>query len=563
MLTYTPTPPRTDTAHREYPWALLLLVCVWLLPGVFSHDLWKPTEPQLYTAIQESVHGSWWLPTLYGQAYFDAPPFYVQAALAWQRWLSPTLTDAYTAARFASVMFTVIGLLGSGMAGYRFLGRHHGRSVVLILIGSFGMLPIGHFLDTKSMLFASVGLALWGYSVAHRQVVFSAVLVGLGTTLLIQSAGILFAASVLFTGYFALLHPLWRNNRFKVALISITAITLPLAAIYPLALLIGHPNAFPTYWQHYLYGVFGGTHTFQAAFSLPYYFKNLIWFAFPALPLALWTLLHGKWRQHTASIFCLTWLSVFGLLLTLSPKRDQDLLVLILPVLAILGAAQLDNLRRGAAAFLNWFGIMTFGLAAVFLWLGFFAMNYGFPAKLAERAAYFSPYYTRDIDIMPMLTAIICTPVWLLAITRKRIRARQAITNWAAGTTLVWALLMTLFLPWIDAVKSHRPLVQQMINALPENTRAALQNGDECLFISPQNIDARIAWQQYSSLPFHSDNSTCRYILAQFHPQQQTIPNTGTILWQGHRPRNKRHEQFVLLDTRPTVSGSLKTKVQP
>ncbi|WP_423828073.1 ArnT family glycosyltransferase, partial [Simonsiella muelleri] len=178
MLTYTPTPPRTDTAHREYPWALLLLVCVWLLPGVFSHDLWKPTEPQLYTAIQESVHGSWWLPTLYGQAYFDAPPFYVQAALAWQRWLSPTLTDAYTAARFASVMFTVIGLLGSGMAGYRFLGRHHGRSVVLILIGSFGMLPIGHFLDTKSMLFASVGLALWGYSVAHRQVVFSAVLVG-------------------------------------------------------------------------------------------------------------------------------------------------------------------------------------------------------------------------------------------------------------------------------------------------------------------------------------------------------------------------------------------------
>ena len=36
--------------------------------------------------------------------------------------------------------------------------------------------------------------------------------------------------------------------------------------------------------------------------------------------------------------------------------------------------------------------MMTFGLAAVFLWLGFMAMNYGYPARLAARAAYFSGY---------------------------------------------------------------------------------------------------------------------------------------------------------------------------
>lgn len=84
-------------------------------------------------------------------------------------------------------------------------------------------------------------------------------------------------------------------------------------------------------------------------------------------------------------------------------------------------------------------------MAAVFLWIGFVAMNYGFPVKLAERAAYFSPYYTRDINTMPMIVAIVFTPMWFIAITRRHIRGRQAVTNWAAGMTLVWALLMTLF----------------------------------------------------------------------------------------------------------------------
>ena len=108
-------------------------------------------------------------------------------------------------------------------------------------------------------------------------------------------------------------------------------------------------------------------------------------------------------------------------------------------------------------------------------------MNYGIPAKLAERAAYFSPYYTRDIDPMPIIVALLFTPMWLIAITRKNIRGRQAVTNWAAGITLVWALLMTLFLPWIDAAKSHRPIVQQMQNSLSDDILVSLHSHTSCL----------------------------------------------------------------------------------
>ena len=536
MLTYTPHPTRPDTSSREYPWALLLLVFIWLWPGVFSHDLWKPGEPELYAVIEETTKGSTWFPTLYGGAYFDVSPLYIQATLIFQHLLHPWAADTYSSARFASVLFTALGLLGSGMAGYRFLGRHHGRSVVLILIGSAGLLPIGHFLNVQSVTFAGVGFAMWGYSIAKKQVVFSALLVALGIVLLAQSTGFLIAFAALFSGCLMYWHPLWHNNRVLISLICTTTIAIPLCALHPLALFITNPNTFELYWQHHIFGSFGGTQAFQAAFQLPYYVKHMMWFAFPALPLSLWSISRGKLWQHAYGIFVSVWLAVFGGLLAINPYSNQDFLVLLLPPLALLGAAQLESLRRGAAAFLNWFGIMTFGFAALFLWIGFVAMNYGFPAKLAERAAYFSPYYTRDIDIMPMIVAIMFTPI----------RGRQAVSNWAAGMTLVWALLMTLFLPWIDAAKSYRPVVQNMQNALPETIKSSLKNGTNCLFIQPSANDARLAWQQYSELPITTHDTSCRYELRQYNPQIHAAP-TGNIVWEGRRPRNKK-ERFVLLE---------------
>ena len=179
---------------------------------------------------------------------------------------------------------------------------------------------------------------------------------------------------------------------------------------------------------------------------------------------------------------------------------------------------------------------MTFGLAAAFLWLGFFAMNFGWPAKLAERAAYFSPYYVSDIDPIPMAVALLFTPVWLFAITRKRIRGRQAVTNWAAGATLVWALMMTLFLPWLDAAKSYKPVVEQMLAAAP----AEVTHGSACIAVADQERDARLAWAQYSDVRLLADSqsSSCRYRLVKIHDKD--APTAGwQTLWQGNRPRSK------------------------
>ena len=547
MLTYTPPDPRRPQKTHEKPWLLLLMAFAWLWPGVFSHDLWNPAEPSLFTASESMKNGgSLLVAQIFGQPDFTISPAFLWAATAFQTLFSPWAADTYDAARFAGVVFTAIGLTACGFAGFNFLGRHHGRSVVLILIGSIGLLPIAHFLNPMSAAFAAFGLILCGFSLAHRRVIIAILLLCGGWVLLSLSSGYLLTAAMMFLALALSFHSTWQSKRYLLTLIGAIVVSLPLLILYPLVLSKTNPEWFDIWFNHYSLGVFGGFHQIQTAFNLPYYLKNLLWFALPAWPLAAWTLSRTRIHDKNWGILSLSWLVIMTALLAINPQRLQDNLVWLLPPLALLGAAQLDGLRRGAVAFINWFGIMAFGLIAVFLWLGFFAMNYGWPAKLAERAAYFSPYYIPDIDPIPMAVALLFTPLWLWAITRKNIRGRQAVTNWAAGVTLAWALLMTLFLPWLNAAKSHAPVVHQMEAALSSELKQKLSDGLECISIDGQDQRTRIAWTQYSHIKTTTDNPSCRYRLIR-QAANVGAPSGWQTLWQGARPRNKA-ETFLLLE---------------
>lgn len=542
MLTYTPPEMRAAPPTREKPWILLLLAFAWLWPGVFSHDLWKPDEIWFNEAVNGVLSGGSWLqPQVPGRQDGGMPFVYVWLAAWCRRLLSPWLTDAYSAMRLASVLFTAVGLTACGMAGFHLAGRHQGRSVVLILIGCAGLITGGHLLGGASVQFAAAGLCLYGLAVARRRAIFAALLLGCGWALLSVSAGWAVMAALMLAACLLPLFPVWRSRRFAVALAAAFALAVPLAAVYPLALYQVSPEAFSGWLNHHVFGVFGGLATFSAAFSLPYYLKNLLWFAFPAWPLALWTFSRRRFLSESWGGPTVLWLAAVGLLLAAAPQTHADNLILLLPPLAVLGACRLDSLRRGAAAFFNWFGIMIFGLLAVFLWIGFSAMNFGWPAKLAERSAYFSPYYTPEFDVMPMLTALLFTPLWLWAVTRKNVKGRQAVTNWAAGMTLVWALLMTLFLPWLDAAKSYRPVVARMEAAVP----AELRERRACFSIDETAVLARVSWREYGSLPFEIGKSACGYRLIQANADA-AVPAGWREVWQGGRPRNK-NERFLLL----------------
>ncbi|WP_274570858.1 glycosyltransferase family 39 protein [Neisseria leonii] len=539
MLTYTPPGQRVRAKITEKPWILLLLAFAWLWPGVFGHDLWRPGEPWLGEVVRQAAAGGGALrPSLFGEAYFDAPPVYVALAALLRRILPPQWVDAYAAMRLAGVMFTALGLAACGTAAYRFLGKYQGRTVVLVCIGCAGLIVPAHFLSGVSVQFAALGLCLYGFSLAKTRIIAASALLGGGWALWAASAGYLAAGALMLAAVLLWLTPPWRNRRYAVALVGASAVALPLMLVYPLMLYYSRPEAFDEWMRLAVFGAFGGTETFSLSFSLFYYLKNLLWFAFPAWPLAAWTAWRGKLPQQDWGVLALVWLSVCTLLLAWMPQRFQDNLIWLLPPLALLAAACLDSLRRGAAAFLNWFGITAFGLLAAFLWLGFVAMNFGWPAKLAERSAYFSPYYVPQLSGWPVAVGLLFTLLWLRAVTRRHIKGRQAVTNWAAGMTLVWALLMTLWLPWLDAAKSYRPVVAQMERAAP----ADLRDGRACVSLNAEDTLARLVWREYGRTDIRVGGD-CAYRLLE---RPQFLPDGWTEIWRGGRPRN-RTEYFVLL----------------
>ncbi|MCP2041388.1 4-amino-4-deoxy-L-arabinose transferase-like glycosyltransferase [Neisseria sp. HSC-16F19] len=546
MLTYTPPQHHPQPPASERPWLLLLLAFAWLWPGVVAHDLWAPGEPALYTVVtQWRAGGHWALPMLFDQPYWPASPLFVWLAALSQKLFSPWLADAYTSTRMANVFLTVVAFTCVGGAARQFLGRRYGRLAVLILIGCPGLLTPNHFIDTTPVLLTGTALCLYGWSLAPTRVMMAALMLGGGWLVLSLSGSLLWPGLMMVMALLLLCSRLWRQRRYYLVLGIALLWALPLMAVWPLALYRTDAAAFGQWWQHHALLPLGGMVTPASGFSLFYYLKNLLWFAFPAWPLAVWTASRMRLPETPWGVLAIVWLAVSALFFALVPAQFQDWLVITLPPLAVLGAAKLEALRRGAAAFLNWFGIMTFGLLALFVWLGFAAMNYGWPAKLAERAAYFSPYYQRDIDYFPLIVACLFTPLWLWAITRKHIRGRQAVTNWAAGTTLVWSLLLTLFLPWLDAAKSQRPVVQQMQQALSESDITALQQGHDCVGVAAQHTEARIAFEQYGWIKLEADNPACNYRLIYRHPRDTHVTPGWQEIWAGARPREK-HQLWAL-----------------
>ncbi len=341
MLTYTPPDARPPAKTHEKPWLLLLMAFAWLWPGVFSHDLWNPAEPAVYTAV-EALAGS---PTplvahLFGQTDFGIPPVYLWVAAAFKHLLSPWAADPYDAARFAGVFFAVIGLTSCGFAGFNFLGRHHGRSVVLIHIGCIGLIPVAHFLNPAAAAFAAAGLVLHGYSLARRRVIAAFFLLGTGWTLMSLAAA--------YPAAFALMLPLpvlmffrpWQSRRLMLTAVASLAFALPLMTVYPLLLAKTQPALFAQWLNYHVFGTFGGVRHIQTAFSLFYYLKNLLWFALPALPLAVWTVCRTRLFSTDWGILGIVWMLAVLVLLAFNPQRFQDNLRL--------AAAAACPVRRGA-----------------------------------------------------------------------------------------------------------------------------------------------------------------------------------------------------------------------
>ena len=194
--------------------------------------------------------------------------------------------------------------------------------------------------------------------------------------------------------------------------------------------------------------------------------RLLLWFTWPAWPLALWTV--WRWRRQLASRHVALPLWFSGVCVAsaiVSPSADRTLL-LALPPLATLAAFALPTLKRSVASLIDWFTLIFFTTCAVIVWVVWIAMQTGVPRQPAANVAKLAPGFDPSFSMFAWVVALAATLAWAWLV-RWRVGRHQA-AIWkslvlpAGGATLCWVLLMTLWLPLLDFARSHGALSRQV-----------------------------------------------------------------------------------------------------
>lgn len=532
----TPRPRVGESAKTR----LLLLLClVWLTFGLVGHHPWKPDEAQTVSIIKHLLDGgAWAIPSMAGEPRLDAPPLYYLSAALSVKLLTPWLAF-HDAARIVSGLWMLITLLLVGMTGREMWGLGEGRQTSLIFLGSTGLFLSAHLLNNEIAGLTGMGMALYGLALAPRRPWRAAPLIGSGIGIAFLGGGLISAA---IPAVCALLLPVlfvsWRRKSFLTSMPIGLAIALPWIGIWLFAAWQQSPALLNSWLDHaFRPGDAGG---------VMYFIELLSWYTWPAIPLAAWSLWHYRrqlWQRpqfQLALVFLIVSLTLLGLF---AEQRDIEALPLLLP-LAVMGGAAIEKLRRGAASALDWFGIMAFGFMGFLVWLGWFAMMTGYPARLAKRMHVLSEAYIPQFHWIAFAAACAITLAWGLVVFKANKRSnRAAVTDWATGITMVWGLLMTLWLPWLDAAKGYQIMLADMQRALPAHYAC----------VTGRNLGSA----QRAVLDYYLDIQAVRFETAQridcdlYLVQDERKPKIAEpgveweLIWQGKRPSDRRERFFL------------------
>lgn len=522
---------------------LLILLCViWVTMGIFGHQPWKPYEASSVSIIKNMLdHQLWLTATAASQTTIENPPLFYWSSGLFGQLLSPILS-LHDAARVASAFWMSLTLLVVGMTGREIWGQGLGRQTTFILISSVGLLAVAHALSPSLSALTGSAMAIYGLALARRRPFRASALLGCGIGIGFLSTGLMPA---IISAATALLLPLlfnsWRSKSYAIVLGLALLISLPWLILWPTALWYAEPDQLIGWWKT------------QYSFSHTQHLnllRTISWAAWPALPLASWGLWHFRKSLLIKPKFQLLiiYLVIAFIFIGLSDRIDAAALTLLLP-LTLLAGGTVETLKRGAAGALNWFGLLVFGLAGMLIWLGWIAFATGWPEHLSVRMHFLSGLNHFDVNLISLMAALIATVVWMITINTKRSN-RAAITDWAVGITMVWTLLMSLWLPLIDNAKSYYPVAKALKAHLPKN-HGCINSimGDDQTDLMHYYLNLKTNAVSHIN---DTANMNCRLLLIQVDKKHDKISlgSEWELIWQGKRPAD-RNERFRLYQRKP------------
>ncbi len=538
--------------------ALFALIGFWLLSGIVGREPWKPDPVYLgilQSLLEQIASGGrdWWTPTVAGVAQ-DNEIILIHWLNTPVALLAKMLLPLHEAARVSSVIWTGLGITSIALAARRWSGGHISFLAAIISIGCIGLYDRAHSYVPDIAVFAAMAFALYGTAelpthprratalMTAAIVVAFAARSALGFVVLALPIGLLCFAPVF--------------SMYRVALVRALLFGTVICGFWIVAFALRDAVGF----EDWMASDFGLKLEDRERFGPLAYLGTLLWFAWPAWPIAVWLItlrvrgFGGGWQRGEVVAPVIFFLSGYTAIAILTEPRDIYA-VYLLPPLIILAAFGVDTLKRTWYALIDWFGILVLGITAILAVLVASAVYYGWPPMIAERIAAYVPGFKGASPWLGYGVAMVAFVIWIALIQPAHQHARRALINWAGCVTFLWIVAQALLATPHNHIIGYRAVFTEMVKAWP-NTGCV-----SSIELSTSQAAMLYYYTGRVTEPIEAaTDAQCGFVLLQrYRDEPVPLPDPEyTLRFRGNRPGDNA-EAFELYEKNEQVLKELET----
>ena len=567
----------TAAATTSIPRIIIFaLTLVYGFAGLFARDPWKNEDAIGFGGMWTLQSGKaldWIVPHLAGRdVSLGAPlPYWLGATL--MDLFGPLIGIANAARLYAAICFFAAALaiwyatylLGrrqevqpmvlavGGQPGRKNYGMTLADGALLIFLACVGLAQRAHETTPMMAQLMGISIVLYGTVRGLDKPWQGGLWTGLGIAIVALSSNLTLSLIVVSSTIIAVI----ASNaklRFRWTLTS-TVLGLIGFAIWPALWYLG--NITPE-WRHIAEEGWRNMPEMRATpsiESLGFLSVNFWAYAWPVWPLAIISLAHwgrvkeaGQWRAPHLCIPLSLFIGCLIYVLFRLEANEHDLIILI-PSLSIIAAFSLPILKRNLISFIDWFAMFSFTMIALAIWIIWLAKVTGFPESTAANLARLLPGFQAQFDYFGFVIALIITGVWLAIVRWRTSRAPKEIWRCliisASGTTLMWVLLMTLWLPTINYAKTYRDVSDRLVQMIA-NTPGCIDTSN----LGPAQL---ASFSYFTKLPLRDDPS-CNLMLTHSSSEAKAYASLNKkkieLLWEDRRASD-RDERLRLYQITP------------
>lgn len=535
---------------------------LFLLVGSVGHDPWQWPETHVFGVIHHYLtHNSWLIPTNVSTPFMEKTPLYYWTGVVFCH-LFGALLPLHDAARLATPFYILLTIGFTWKTSQVLFADRPEKSTlgwisIALLLGQIGIISEAHILQTDISLLAGTVITFYGMALLGCQPgrwKAAGGWIGLGIGVAFMSKGFFVPFTLALSGLLLLVAlPELRRRTTWQALALALLVASPFLTVWPALVYRDSPALFMQwFWDNNVGRFLGFTVDQLGRSNRSFYVESrLLSFAFPAWPFAAWRIVRNPLRQWNEKDFILPLMVFFTgvVILDVSATAGGNYLMPFLPCLAWMAAPMVIRLPRwflqhGTAVLRTLFTVGALGVWLAWIDLRLAPEARFFPKLLAKMGKWVPLDFVPPDQPVAIAVALLTLALWLYSFRLYAPTALRIAYTWFIGVTLIWVTMMTLLLPWRNAVKSFSVPLMDMVEFIRR-----MPTPPDCIQ-TPYYIEDISPMYEYVAKPLlhvKDGDADCPLV---FVPNMYEVPPSISIkwepIWAGRRPAERQKQQLGL-----------------